>query len=416
MKALFSIAAKAVLLASLFVAPAAAAQRVTVESGDHDRSQVIVKALIEVPADQAGAKVVHLKRDGQTLVGQLTKPSLLANVPQDRPVNLRELHFIIPSLKSDEQPTYELVYGEPVTGKSFAWTDTEGKYADLKFGDQPVLRYMYERVDETSKERRADTFKVYHHVWNPAGTRLLTKGPGGLFPHHRGVFYGFNKISYGAGKTADTWHCNKGESQTHEGFVAEEAGPILGRHTVKIAWRGQDGKIFANELREISVYRQGEGITLEFASRLTSDVGEIKLAGDPQHAGFQFRASQDVPDKTAKLTYYLRPDGRGEPGKFRNWPADADHANLPWNALSIVLDDQRYTICYLDRPQNPKESRFSERDYGRFGSYFETTVDEGKPLELNYRLWIQPGEMTVEQVEAQSHNFVNPPPAETKGA
>lgn len=413
MQALFSIAAKAVLLVSLFVAPAAAAQRVTVESGDHDRSQVIVKTLIEVPADQAAATVVHLTRDGQTLVGQLTKPSLLANVPKDRPINLRELHFVVPSLKADEQATYELAFGEPVTGKSFAWADTQGKYADLKFGDQPVLRYMYERVDETSKERRAETFKVYHHVYNPAGTRLLTKGPGGLFPHHRGVFYGFNKISYGAGKVADTWHCNKGESQTHEALVAEEGGPVLGRHTVQIAWRGQDGKVFANELREITVYRQGEGMTLEFASRLSSDVGEIKLAGDPQHAGFQFRASQDVPDKTAKQTYYLRPDGRGETGKFRNWPGDADHANLPWNALSIVLDDQRYTICYLDRPQNPKESRFSERDYGRFGSYFETTVNEGKPLDLNYRLWIQPGEMTVEQVEAQSHNFVSPPPAGT---
>jgi len=40
-------------------------------------------------------------------------------------------------------------------------------------------------------------------------------------------------------------------------------------------------------------------------------------------------------------------------------------------------------------PRNPKEARFSERDYGRFGSYFEYDLDEGKPLTVNYRLWLQ---------------------------
>jgi hypothetical protein len=190
---------------------------------------------------------------------------------------------------------------------------------------------------------------------------------------------------------------------------------VLGRHTVAIDWHGKDDGVFAKELREISIYRTEQGMLLEFASRLSTAGGEVKLDGDPQHAGFQFRASQDVPDKTAKQTYYLRPDGQGEPGKFRNWPGDKTHVNLPWNALSIVLDDQRYTVCYLDRPENPKESRFSERDYGRFGSYFEYQLAKDRPLDLNYRLWIQPGEMTVEQVDAKSQDFVSPPKAEVKG-
>ena len=67
--------------------------------------------------------------------------------------------------------------------------------------------------------------------------------------------------------------------------------------------------------------------------------------------------------------------------------------------------------CYLDRPENPKESRFSERDYGRFGSYFEYVITEEKPLELNYRIWVQEGEMTVDEVAAQSAHFVNAPKA-----
>lgn len=407
------------LLLVVLATPLAAQEKVqvTVDAGEHDRQQTPVKLLITVPEQHAKRTVVTLTRDGKTLVGQLTQPGLLTDAGKNELA--RELHFILPELKKGESATYEVTFADPpAVGVSFQWEDTAGKHMDLKLGDKPVLRYMYERVDNSSPARRAETFKVYHHVYNPAGTRLLTKGAGGLFPHHRGVFYGFNRISYGDGKTADTWHCNNGESQTHEGFLAQEAGPVLARHTLAIDWHGKKDDVFAKEKREMTVYNTAGGTLIEFASRLESAVGPVKLDGDPQHAGFQFRASQDVPDKTAKQTYYVRPDGAGKPGQFRNWDPkkpDAQHTNLPWNALSIVLDDQRYTICYLDRPENPKEARFSERDYGRFGSYFEYQLDEGKPLDLNYRLWVQEGEMKVDEVDARSKGFVAPPKAKTAG-
>lgn len=408
----FGLGIGLVLLCS--IAATAAPLRVAVTAGDHAGQDVVVKTIVLLDKDQAKQTDVQVTGGGQTLAAQLTAPSLLAKVPAAGDRVARELHFVVPKLEAKQEVTYEVNFEKPASGETFAWKDTPDKYMDLAYGDKPVLRYMHERVDNSSKERRSETFKVYHHVYNQDGTRLLTKGPGGLFPHHRGVYYGFNKISYD-GKTADTWHCNNGESQTHEGEVSREAGRVLGRHTVKIDWHGKDDKVFAKELREITVYRTNAGTLLEFASRLESAAGPVKLDGDPQHAGFQFRASQDVPDKTKAQTYYLRPDGKGEPGKFRNWPGDKMHANLPWNALSIVLDGQRYTVCYLDRPENPKESRFSERDYGRFGSYFEAEIDKDKPLDLNYRLWIQPGEMTVETVDAKSKDFVSPPKVQVKG-
>ena len=73
------------------------------------------------------------------------------------------------------------------------------------------------------------------------------------------------------------------------------------------------------------------------------------------------------------------------------------------------MANQRYTCCYLDRPQNPKEARYSERDYGRFGSYFEYQLDEGKPLDVSYRIWLQEGEMTGQQVQRLANDFVEPP-------
>lgn len=404
---------------ALFVSTATAADfspEFEVAAGKVDRSGQPVRVPLVLPMGFMTADATVLI-DGKEQPAQVTKPALLSK-PAAAPAGGQnvELVFIVPAFKAGQVLKGKATLKEKATIEKPAtnWQDTPGEHMDLILAGKPVLRYMYAKLDETTPEKRSATFKPYHHVFDPAGKRLITKGPGGLFPHHRGLYFGFNKISYGEGQTADTWHCNKGEFQSHERVLASEAGPVLGRHTLEIDWHGKDGKAFAQETRELTAYHTAGGTLIEFATRLDSLAGPVKLDGDPQHAGFQFRATQDVPDKTAKLTYYLRPDGKGEPGKFRNWPSDKAHVNLPWHALSIVLDDQRYTVAMLDRPENPKEARFSERDYGRFGSYFEYELDAKKSLELNYRVWVQAGEMTGPQVTRLAEAFSMPVEAKTK--
>jgi hypothetical protein len=353
-------------------------------------------------------------------MGQFTSPSLLTNVTNPPPAGQvwSELHFVLPTLAAASSTAYRVALAPEnatSTAHRFAWIDSSRPKADgaeygedsreLQLAGRPVVRYMHTKLDETTPAARQATYKPYHHVYDPSGKRYLTKGPGGVFPHHRGIFFGFNRISYGEGRKADTWHCRNGENQSHQAVVVEEAGPVLGRHRVTIHWNGQKQDTFAIETRELTAYQVPGGTLLEFASRLESQVGSVRLDGDPQHAGVQFRATQDVPDKTADQTYYLRPDGRGLAGKFRNWPGDKAHVNLPWNALSFVVDAQRYTCCFLDRPQNPKEARFSERNYGRFGSYFEYSLDTSRPLEVSYRFWLQAGEMEVADVERLAADF-----------
>jgi hypothetical protein len=349
---------------------------------------------------------------GHSIVGQLTRPSLLdAAKPVSNAVT-PELHFVLPKLAAGKSATLTIRSVEKSPGANvamYSWHDTAGKSTELRFGNRPVLRYMYEALDESTKQRREDTYKVYHHVFSPDGKQLVTKGPGGLFPHHRGLFYGFNKISYGDRQQADVWHCRNGEWQAHVKAIADEAGPVLGRHRVAVAWHGRDGQIFADEQRELTAYNVPGGTLVEFASVLTSKVGKLKLDGDPQHAGFQFRASQEVPDKTKLQTYYLRPDGRDKPGSFRNWTEkDPKHENLPWLALSFVLGETRYTALYMDHPQNPKPARYSERDYGRFGCYFAKEIDDAEPLAVRYRVYLKEGEMTVEEAGAIARDFAEP--------
>jgi hypothetical protein len=263
------------------------------------------------------------------------------------------------------------------------------------------------------------TYKVFHHLFDPSGKRLVTNGgPTGLYPHHRGLMYAFNKITYENGKKkADTWHCTNDAYQSHEGFLRIEGGPILGRHRVAVGWHGPKKEMFAKEERELTVYKVPGGTLVEFASRLKTLVGPVRLDGDPQHSGFQFRADKEVADKqVAKQTYYLRPDGKGGLGETRNWDPKTRQGpvDLPWDAMSFVLGGKRYTVEYVSGPKNPHPERYSERDYGRFGCYFEYDLTPERPLVVNYRVWLQDGEMNTEQAEVIRRAFVAPPQVTVK--
>ncbi len=309
----------------------------------------------------------------------------------------------------------------PENTASMAWHDVPGRYTELRLGDRPVLRYMYRTLDETTEQSRFETYKVFHHLFDPSGKQLVTGGPAGeseysaevLYPHHRGLFYGFKLITYGNEQKANTWYGGDGDSQQHVEILSQKTGDNFGSHHVAIHWVGRDGKVFANEERELTAWVRPAGTLIEFTSTLKSATGgTIHLDGDPQHAGFQFRSTPEVVANGAEKTYYLRTDGKGKLGETRNWnpggpaePMNSECTNRPWNAMSFVVRGKRYTALYLDHPTNPKPARYGERDYGRFGSYFVADVTPEDPLVVRYQLWLQEGEMTVDECTALSNEF-----------
>ena len=388
------------LLALLGVAasPARREIEITVAAGNSNR----VNVPIRVPVAAGVTSAALTDPSGSPVPSQVTSAS--------------ELVFILAKLEAGKSATFKAALTVGLSPnrvkQGYSWQPSgAGDFTELSFESRPVLRYMHKPLDESSKQAREESYKVFHHLYDPAGKQLVTKGPGGQFTHHRGIFYGFNKTTYGAGKNVDIWHCTKDTHQAHEKLLSSDAGPVLGRHAVQIAWRGEGKEVFARERRELTVYSVPGGQLLEFASELTPVIAPIKLDGDPQHAGFHFRAANEV---DAKKTYFLRPSGKGEEGKEQNWPGNKQQVNLPWNAMSFVLGDQRYTCAYLDHPQNPKEARFSERTYGRFGSYFVHTVEEGKPLVVRYRLWLQEGELKAEETASKGADFTDPPKVTVK--
>ena len=288
---------------------------------------------------------------------------------------------------------------------SFSFEDKNSELSQVTLEGKPVLQFVHPVLKE-GKEREA-SYKPFHHLFDNSGS-LVTKGAGGQFTHHRGIFLGFSKVTYGNNVKVDIWHCRDDTHQAFEKVLLRESGPVLASEKDQIAWNGKNKETFAVEERQLIVYKVPGGQLDEFQSVVRTTGGTVLLDGDPQHAGFHFRASNDVAEKTSKETIYLRPDGEDKPGASRNWPDLKTHINLPWNAMSFVLNDKRYTALYLDNPANPKEARFSERPYGRFGSYFVTEITKEKPLKLKYQIWLQDGKIDIESAKLKSQSFINP--------
>ncbi len=282
--------------------------------------------------------------------------------------------------------------------------DPQAGTADLYVGEQPLLRYMY-GSDTSSKESAHATYKVYHHAFGPGSETIITKGPGGRYTHHRGMYVGWNKTKAG-GKSYDFWHCNKGERIEHQEFVTKAGDAKSGRMTATIHWNDPEGEPVVVETRTVVATQLAPNVTqFDWSTKLVSQRGDIELNGDRQHAGFQFRASQEVADKNAAT--YVRPDGfPQEPAAFQVGDKDnpPKHVNLPWLAMTFPVDGETYTVEYHDAPGHPEPRRYSERPYGRFGSFFATTLTEEKPLEMRYRVVVTHGPAPAQAEIQQRHD------------
>jgi len=294
----------------------------------------------------------------------------------------------------------------------FQWVDRPDEgMSDLQYDGKPVLRYMY-AFDRSTPKRTEETFKVYHHVFGPGTSDLITNGPSGLYPHHRGLFVGWRQTRFKAGEI-DSWHCTKGAHQRHVRFFARNADAHSGSMKAEIVWNdGKDHAVIA-EIRTVTVTNIGApggppAWQIDWSSELESRRGDIELSGDRQHAGFQFRAAPSVAE--TKSATFIRPKGfPQQPQAFEvDDKKDPDKfINLGWLAMSYKVNDKPYTVTYLEDPDLPKPSRFSERPYGRFGAYFKTTLTPEHPIWMRYRLIVTAGSPpSRDTIQSQYHQFV----------
>ncbi len=266
-----------------------------------------------------------------------------------------------------------------LAGAGLEFQETEGKHLDLISDGKTLVRYMYE-YDPSTPESLHQTYKPYLHVFDADGKAPITKGPGGQFTHHRGVFIGWSKIKVN-GKTYDRWHM-KGGSIVHQKFLKKEIKDGIAAFTSLTHWMDQDGQPFLEEERTISVTGtlEAKQLMIDFKSKLTPTGAEVVLGGDPEHAGIQYRPANEV---DRKKTRYLFPDGLTNPRQAKD---------LRWAGETYSLGDRDYSVVHMNSQKNPKGTVYSAyRDYGRFGAFFSQTIPRGESLTVNYRFLIKEG-------------------------
>jgi hypothetical protein len=316
---------------------------------------------------------------------------------------LRRLWWIV-NLQAGESMTYKLVSNGKCNSDAFEWHNIGNYSTRLDFGDQPIIQYEHPVFDTGNI---VDTHKPYHHIIDPEGSQFITKGSGGLEPHHKGIFLGFSQIFFNDSRV-NIWASFNGERSEHVQTINSFGGPVMGGHTVEIHWKDQEGRPFIEEIRQLRAFSQPKGESLvEFTSTLYAIDFPVRLRGDRHHAGVQFRASQYVADNLEKTTF-IRPADRGHLQPDVEIGGE-EMINMPWNAMYFDVEGKRYTFAYLSHPSNSDISEMSERRYGRMGEYFPHDLTHDNPLTMNYRFWIKAGDKpSGESIDLRYKVFADP--------
>ncbi len=308
----------------------------------------------------------------------------------------------IAHIPAGETRSYTIIDRCTQADQVFLWQTTGKNSLQLLQNGNPLVGYVHPEFDNNEREL---TYKPYHHVFDPQKGIPITKGPGGLYSHHRGIYYGYNQIRVDGGEPVDIWHNRNGEHSEHVKTIREFTGPVFGGHSVEIEWRDTQARTFARETRTLKVFHEENQIIIDFHSVLDpvgADV--VELDGDRQHAGVQFRAANEVSENT-DATFFTRPPQVQHISPESEIEGE-DMYDLPWNAMSYVLDGEQYNVAYFSHPSNPTGAEMSERRYGRFGEFFPYTITPGNPLEVTYRFMVTNGEApSAETLQKQYENF-----------
>lgn len=271
--------------------------------------------------------------------------------------------------------------------------------ADLTFADGKPATTLFRRKHDP--EHHHDTCKVFHHVRALDGT-LLTKGNGGRFQHHKGLFVGWNQTRWN-GRRFDFWHMPKQELQVFQRFVApDQLGMAAGAQVCEVHWVTPEGEPVVLERRGLQMLAQNEdSYTLHLRNELRAASHEVALGGDPQHAGQQFRSPQAfAPDGATKVTY-VRPKSAEH------------HGNDVWTGcdwIAAIQDhgDRTFTILRVEGPTNRGKTTWSTRDYGRFGATRTVKIRKDEPLLLDQFYVIANGRRDATWCQTQATNLRHP--------
>ena len=158
---------------------------ITVEGGKYDLKNVSICVPLSLAKSSANLPEAELDVKGGKLklIGQLTSPGIATEsiTPSSDGTVRRDLHFLVPHLDAGAKLIVTCTLREArAFAPGFQWRHQEDRPTTLEFADaksaRPILRYMNATYDNSTPQARNRTYKVFHHLYDPQGKRLVTNG------------------------------------------------------------------------------------------------------------------------------------------------------------------------------------------------------------------------------------------------
>ena len=231
--------------------------------------------------------------------------------------------------------------------------------------------------------------KTYLHVYDAQGNQLTMSGldaegkPLGLYPHHRGIFIGWNRIESDLG-VDNLWGMGGRSRIDLADYNAEIRSDGVTLDTT-MHWRsrhaGDDENRLIVENRRLTVTRPDHRTIIDFDTTLTAE-RDVVLDGDVQHAGVHYRAHHTVNDRAGETAYLWEPTG------LRDHGGRLISDEFQWVLFVYPKGDNWYLAAQLNAPTNPTEE-LSWRNYGRFGFFHRDALSAGESRDLSFRFIVQ---------------------------
>jgi len=311
---------------------------------------------------------------------------LMANIPADRKDNRKPRRFRFVPRESTA------VDSEP----SFTWCDLDDRRIQLCEEGRPVLVYnhgLITREDLPESEHRRSRACYIHPVWGLDGEIMTDDFPRDHY-HHHGIFWTWPHVRIGETEY-DLW-AGKGLDDRFVRWLGRSIGPVAAVLGVENGWFVGEKKVMIERIwiRVLRSNNQGRCLDLEFTWIPTDRTITLWGAGGKSYGGLTMR----LRPKTEKASIITTPKGRTN--------VDLPDTRLTWADLTSTFEPALRpsgVALFVPRSHPDYPPSWLTRHYGAmcigWPGVEPKSFAPGRPIRLNYRLWIHRNELEAEAIQ-----------------
>ncbi len=289
--------------------------------------------------------------------------------------------------------------------------DSRSGQIEITDAGRPVLRYNYQTIEPSDelmakvhpnsrKYARARSDYI-HPLYGPDG-EILTKDFSPDHPHHRGIYWAWPEVRFN-GQLGDL-HALQRVFARPTGKIKLQSGPDTARVEAENLWKWEDQTPIVREWTTIRAHRgdeQGRHIDLKFEFTALVDGVSVARRGLSHYGGLNIRLS---PVEDLQLVHYADPAGTVPRRAWSDSIGIRAGGTKPVGfAVFEKASNPYYPGDWITYDQLP----WFQPAFPAAG--VEYKLAKGRPLVLQYRLWIRRGGKATPQQYAQQWQAFNPP-------